>query len=373
MATFKSLVGEGLSVNTKTLLHEAIPITGSVISGTYGTQNIKTFTHGLFSSIYDYPFLSSSANQLFDMTVAYNTSSAASASANVANNKNNSKKKLNMYYQMSQVLAGHDADGNILSLDEDGNFNNEGEIIHNAFFMNFSRLLIKDEIKKGSFNMVLGVCTSSQFPFAATVTITDSGSLTSYGINSPVGEYGILRADNLTSGSLNGSKGDPRCGLIFYQAGVVALSTNIFSLSSSNNITSSLISNQRGLLNYSSAPILSGSNNVAQVLASGSIDDFNFGIRRRIRNILFNNTTEINSTIYFCRIPSNEFNYSSNKTYVKDSKIVVKQRANQDPITYFTTVGLYNKRGELMAVAKLSEPIRKDPNTELTLRVRLDY
>jgi len=87
----------------------------------------------------------------------------------------------------------------------------------------------------------------------------------------------------------------------------------------------------------------------------------------------FNNTIELNSRIYFCRVNHNEFNYSANPTYVSGSKIRVKSNVNDLPVTYITTVGLYSPDNELMAVAKLSEPIRKDPNTELTLRVRLDY
>ena len=43
------------------------------------------------------------------------------------------------------------------------------------------------------------------------------------------------------------------------------------------------------------------------------------------------------------------------------------------PRAYITTVGLYSADNELLAVAKLSEPIRKDPTNEVTLRVRLDY
>ena len=88
----------------------------------------------------------------------------------------------------------------------------------------------------------------------------------------------------------------------------------------------------------------------------------------------FNNTTELNSTIFFCRANHDEFNYSSNPTYLSSSQIVVK---NNDvlnlPRAYVTTVGLYSPDNELMAVAKLSEPLRKDPTNELTLRVRLDY
>ena len=48
---------------TKTLLHEVIPLTGTIVSGTYGTfpndDNIKNYSHGMFQSVYDYPYLSS--------------------------------------------------------------------------------------------------------------------------------------------------------------------------------------------------------------------------------------------------------------------------------------------------------------------------
>jgi hypothetical protein len=97
------------------------------------------------------------------------------------------------------------------------------------------------------------------------------------------------------------------------------------------------------------------------------------GLRNRIYNMSFNNTTELNSTIYFCRVAHNDFNYSSNPTYLNGSKLRVKSRASDTPVTYITTVGLYSADNELLAVAKLSEPLRKDPTNEITLRVRLDY
>jgi hypothetical protein len=96
-------------------------------------------------------------------------------------------------------------------------------------------------------------------------------------------------------------------------------------------------------------------------------------IRHRIANLQFNNTTELNSTIYFCRLNNNEFNYSSNPTYVDSSKIRVKSQATDNPVAYITTVGLYNDNNELMATAKLSEPLKKSPDTEFTIRARLDY
>ena len=57
-------------ITTKTLLHEAIPMTGAIYkfgTGSYIGENIKNFSHGQFQSVYDYPYLSSSANHIFDL------------------------------------------------------------------------------------------------------------------------------------------------------------------------------------------------------------------------------------------------------------------------------------------------------------------
>ena len=40
--TFKTITANDVT-NTRTLLHEAIPLTGTISSGTYGDENIKTF------------------------------------------------------------------------------------------------------------------------------------------------------------------------------------------------------------------------------------------------------------------------------------------------------------------------------------------
>ena len=124
---------------------------------------------------------------------------------------------------------------------------------------------------------------------------------------------------------------------------------------------------------------------IETLLETQSIDDCATAFRKRINKMAFNNTTELNSTIYFCRAGHSDFNYSSNPTYLgaKDEKnfsntdisgkIRVKESASDAPISYITTVGLYAADNELLAVAKLSEPLRKDPTNEMVLRVRLDY
>ena len=107
--TFKSLLGDDV-VNTRTLLHEAIPITGTIASGTYSDSNIKTFSHGMFQSVYDYAYLSSSANHIFDLT--FGLSSNASSSSNIQNSK-----KVNVYNQHAQVLIGYDKENNVRHFD----------------------------------------------------------------------------------------------------------------------------------------------------------------------------------------------------------------------------------------------------------------
>ena len=122
--TYKQFSSNDIASN-RTLLHESIPITGSLLSGTYigaaqAEENVKTYSHGMFSSIYDYPYLSSSSNHLMDITMGFHSTSPLSTSAGV--NMTEQKKKINIYNQMAQVLVGYDVSGNVLQFDQDGDF-----------------------------------------------------------------------------------------------------------------------------------------------------------------------------------------------------------------------------------------------------------
>ena len=91
----------------------------------------------------------------------------------------------------------------------------------------------------------------------------------------------------------------------------------------------------------------------------------------------FQNITNINSTLIFCRATADEFNYSSNPTYVADDDRVVVidegQEDTQRSFTFPTTVGLYDANDNLLAVAKMSRPIEKNDEKDITVRVRLDF
>lgn len=493
-------------ISTKTLLHEAIPLTGTIVSGTYGTANIKNYSHGMFQSVFDYPYLSSSANHIFDITTGFANDSDLSASSPVAAAQQS--KKINIYNQMAQVLVGYDKTGSIQQFDEDGDLS-AGTKLKECTYLSFSRLLVKDEIKRGSFKLTLGVNSDYTSPFTKTIIIEDHKAETNYKINSPVGEYGILYASNSSGqtnldSSLHGT-GDfanhTKCGLIYYQAGVIALSSSVFetknsaaatatitcvaeaslvdtkdfkltdaagvtttynlstglaisnnsdaytpggqdgkgpagtitigflgatsatnvrdqiitrinagtgigfsaAAASSNTITLTqgtagsdgnttvtqpdgatglTITNFSGggngngiLLTSNSTPKMKtdSPDSIRSILTGSSISGSADALRHRIQNIQFNNTVELNSSIYFCRINHNEYNYSANPTYLSASQIRVKEKASDVPVSYITTVGLYSADNQLLAVGKLSEPLRKDPTIEYTLRARLDY
>ena len=44
-----------------------------------------------------------------------------------------------------------------------------------------------------------------------------------------------------------------------------------------------------------------------------------------------------------------------------------------NPKVFITTVGLYNDANELLATAKLSQPLAKDFTKESLVRIKLDY
>ena len=44
-----------------------------------------------------------------------------------------------------------------------------------------------------------------------------------------------------------------------------------------------------------------------------------------------------------------------------------------EPASYITSIGLYNHTNDLIAVAKLSKPVRKDEATTLGGQVKLDF
>lgn len=145
--------------------------------------------------------------------------------------------------------------------------------------------------------------------------------------------------------------------MIYYQAGVAVISGSVFK-DASDATGGGVLSDttigtiQLGNINEQKAG-LTGNTFITGSSISGSADAF----RNRIYNVSFNNTTELNSTVYFCRAGHNEFNYSSNPTYISTdaatkSQIRVKNNSLDQPVSYITTIGLYSADNELLIRSK---------------------
>lgn len=72
---------------------------------------------------------------------------------------------------------------------------------------------------------------------------------------------------------------------------------------------------------------------------------------------------------YYIKIGAGEFNCSTNPTYLNGDRI--KDTFIKNPITYITTVGLYNDDNQCLAIAKLSKPLKKDFETAYNIKIQL--
>lgn len=103
----------------------------------------------------------------------------------------------------------------------------------------------------------------------------------------------------------------------------------------------------------------------------------------------FESTVTIYETQYKCTIRENEFNFSNNPSLSSGSLIInnnsgslFSQLVNgilNDNVTgsyfspYITTVGLYNNNKELLAVAKLAQPLPVSSVTDTSILVNFDF
>lgn len=103
------------------------------------------------------------------------------------------------------------------------------------------------------------------------------------------------------------------------------------------------------------------------ISASAEIDSTNCGFSAR-------NEEKITSTHYFVRVKNGEYNFSNNPTWTTGSVGSFRNSTFVgDPKTYITTIGLYNDRQELLAVAKLSQPVLKSFSNEALIKVKLQF
>ena len=76
---------------------------------------------------------------------------------------------------------------------------------------------------------------------------------------------------------------------------------------------------------------------------------------------------------YHCRIKTSEFNHTLNKTALDSTSGLIADNISGSSFQpYITTVGLYNDANELVAVAKMGQPLPKSADTDMSMVIKLD-
>ncbi|MHB8407928.1 MAG: LamG-like jellyroll fold domain-containing protein [Acidiferrobacterales bacterium] len=101
----------------------------------------------------------------------------------------------------------------------------------------------------------------------------------------------------------------------------------------------------------------------------------------QILQVSFSGEMLTNVFMFNCALNQSEANASNNPSFVKqqygNSASTPKYLVNNlgldgGPVTYITAIGIFNENHELVAIAKLAQPIRKREKDKLTFRLRLD-
>jgi hypothetical protein len=416
MATYKTISSADIKT-TRSNLNQLIDfveedISGSTTRKSYqvfvtGTTADKGVTSSLFQTVYDQNYQLQTANELFDLTVGlFADSSTVTGSSGGAKDANGKmlfpseslmmREKVNIYRQYAQLLLGN-ADSQFIA--PNGNTTNSNRI-DEALFINFKRLFVRDGIKRETFAMRFlqsasaaeisedgsiaptGQSNIFRGTTSGSVIFTDVGSATSIERSATGGDVGNL---------VNSANTSENVGLLFYQQGIA-----IFDLAKITSGSQKMTGSIQAVGNTAST-VFMGSNStdgkkhggnphakfIPDFLVSGSIDDIvkhissvRFGSGSQTF-LTFQNNTQINSTLIFCRATADEFNYSSNPTYTDSNgriKVIDQGQGNlQKAFSFVTTVGLYDASEQLIAVSKLSRPVEKNDEKDLTFRVRLDF
>jgi hypothetical protein len=89
----------------------------------------------------------------------------------------------------------------------------------------------------------------------------------------------------------------------------------------------------------------------------------------------FESTVTIYESQYKCTVRENEFNFSQNPTLISGSSnsgVIYNFATGSYFDPFVTTIGLYNNNYELLAIAKLAQPLPLSSVTDMNVLVNLD-
>ena len=252
-------------------------------------------------------------------------------------------------YGQTRTLITGDENTNI-------NFGNGNNSSRDIYVVNIKRNRYKEKLYPHTFNIQLGgvdgtLSLTSDVKDITSVNYNDAGRV----FNIVSGSNGTATSTEITSGVSAGYTVSGSYGLFLPDIGMLLLNPRALSLPfvsgglglsiDETQTVSSLETNNIKLYNH---------------IATGSL-------------FSLNSEETVTSDYVFVRIKNSEYNYTTNPSMVDGNGDFIYESLISNPRTYVTTVGLYNDNNELLAVAKLSKPIKKDFTSEALYKVKLDF
>ena len=251
----------------------------------------------------------------------------------------------NIYSQYRQLAFGS----------ETQNFKFTDYTPDDIYVININRANYKHNLKPGSLNLTLASQSAFLHLTDDSVTATGSSTVTNAGrqFNIVSGSSGI-RSGSLTVQVANSGS----YGFFYPDSGFIVLNPAALD---------HFLIGGAGTANYGS---------VVPGVSSNTQDDNHIKLLDAIysgSSFIVDSEEKISSTYYFARARNYEYNYTTNPSFTDTSGNVLINSMIDNPTVYITTVGMYNDAGDLLAVAKLSQPVTKDFTKEALIRVKLDY
>lgn len=143
------------------------------------------------------------------------------------------------------------------------------------------------------------------------------------------------------------------------------------------NSTASIVDDGDGVLLLSESNSVTNVGNVIYTHGIAIITDTKVAQKFRneplLESIEFKSNQPIYTYNYHCKISDYEYNHTLNPTALSGSDNKLRNNVSgSDFNPYITSIGLYNDAQELIAIGKLSQPLRKPSDTELTIQIKLD-
>lgn len=413
MAVFKEILPSDVK-SARSFLNQLVDVLQEDISGSTSRRSFVHFVTGgvgpgvtssLFQTVYDQDFTLQTANPIFDITFGLDPSGDTVATSQAGTDTAGKelfpssslmmREKMDTYRQMAGLLLG-DTSSTFVAPFDSSDVSNEIDV---AMFVAFKRLFARDQIKRESFAMRFFQTASANGPNAEEEGHSPSGGgdnwkpnlyVTSVSGSSIYTDIGAATNKLTAFGGAVGNIVDSAntaksVGLMFYDRGIAVF--DLEKITSASQFVSGAIDAMHPLgtmvLGSTGSQTSFKSKFIPDFVVSGSMDNVidhlamtRFGSGSSTA-FTFQNITNINSTLIFCKAGADEFNYSSNPTYVDSNNrirvIDVGQEDTQQSFTFITSIGLYDSSDNLLAVAKVSRPIEKNAERDLTLRLRLDF